>query len=69
MAGKGKPKIEAFGYMRTSSATNVGRDKDSEQRQRVTNPHRSKPPFAGRPGAVEKPTGHLTVGIITVVGA
>jgi DNA invertase Pin-like site-specific DNA recombinase len=35
MAGKGKRKIEAFGYMRTSSATNVGRDKDSEQRQRA----------------------------------
>jgi DNA invertase Pin-like site-specific DNA recombinase len=35
MAGKGKSKIEAIGYMRTSSATNVGRDKDSEQRQRV----------------------------------
>jgi Resolvase, N terminal domain len=35
MAGKGKRKIEAFGYMRTSSATNVGRDKDSEVRQRA----------------------------------
>jgi DNA invertase Pin-like site-specific DNA recombinase len=35
MAGKGKRKIEAIGYMRTSSATNVGRDKDSEVRQRV----------------------------------
>jgi Resolvase, N terminal domain len=35
MVGKGKRKIEAIGYMRTSSATNVGRDKDSEQRQRV----------------------------------
>jgi DNA invertase Pin-like site-specific DNA recombinase len=34
MAGKKKP-IEAFGYMRTSSATNVGTDKDSEKRQRV----------------------------------
>ena len=35
MAGKGKRKIEAIGYMRTSSATNVGRDKDSEVRQRA----------------------------------
>jgi DNA invertase Pin-like site-specific DNA recombinase len=35
MAGKAKTKIEAVGYMRTSSATNVGRDKDSEVRQRV----------------------------------
>ena len=35
MASKGKRKIEAIGYMRTSSATNVGRDKDSEVRQRV----------------------------------
>jgi DNA invertase Pin-like site-specific DNA recombinase len=34
MAGKKKP-IEAFGYMRTSSATNVGTDKDSEKRQRA----------------------------------
>jgi hypothetical protein len=35
MAGKGKRRIEAIGYMRTSSATNVGRDKDSEVRQRA----------------------------------
>jgi Resolvase, N terminal domain len=35
MAGKGKRKIEAFGYMRTSSATNVGHDNDSETRRRV----------------------------------
>ena len=35
MVGKGKRKIEAIGYMRTSSATNVGRDKDSEARQRA----------------------------------
>jgi hypothetical protein len=35
MVGKGKRKIEAIGYMRTSSATNVGRDKDSEVRQRA----------------------------------
>ena len=35
MASKGKRRIEAFAYMRTSSATNVGRDKDSETRQRV----------------------------------
>jgi DNA invertase Pin-like site-specific DNA recombinase len=35
MAGKGKRKIDAIGYMRTSSATNVGRDKDSEARQRA----------------------------------
>jgi DNA invertase Pin-like site-specific DNA recombinase len=27
--------VEAVGYMRTSSATNVGRDKDSEKRQRA----------------------------------
>jgi len=35
VVGKGKRKIEAIGYMRTSSATNVGRDKDSEARQRA----------------------------------
>src|SRR6516162_9179291 len=35
MVGRGKRKIEAIGYMRTSSATNVGRDKDSEARQRA----------------------------------
>ena len=35
MVGKGKRKIEAIGYMPTSSATNVGRDKDSEARQRA----------------------------------
>src|SRR5262249_17602120 len=29
-----KPKVEAFAYLRTSSATNVGRDKDSDRRQR-----------------------------------
>ena len=29
MAGKGK-RVEAVAYMRTSSATNVGEDKDSE---------------------------------------
>jgi DNA invertase Pin-like site-specific DNA recombinase len=34
MAGKGKQRIEAVGYMRTSSATNVGEGKDSEARQR-----------------------------------
>jgi Resolvase, N terminal domain len=28
-------KIQAVGYMRTSSATNVGADKDSEKRQRA----------------------------------
>ena len=33
MARKGKL-LEAIGYMRTSSATNVGPDKDSEARQR-----------------------------------
>jgi DNA invertase Pin-like site-specific DNA recombinase len=33
MARKGK-QIEAVGYMRTSSATNVGGDRDSERRQR-----------------------------------
>jgi DNA invertase Pin-like site-specific DNA recombinase len=35
MARKGKQLIEAVGYMRTSSATNVGADKDSEKRQRA----------------------------------
>jgi len=30
----GKERIKAVAYMRTSSATNVGEDKDSEQRQR-----------------------------------
>jgi DNA invertase Pin-like site-specific DNA recombinase len=34
MAHKGK-RIEAVAYMRTSSATNVGDDKDSERRQRL----------------------------------
>jgi DNA invertase Pin-like site-specific DNA recombinase len=34
MAAKGK-RVEAIGYMRTSSATNVGADKDSEKRQRA----------------------------------
>jgi DNA invertase Pin-like site-specific DNA recombinase len=34
MARKAKP-VQAFGYMRTSSTTNVGADKDSERRQRV----------------------------------
>jgi DNA invertase Pin-like site-specific DNA recombinase len=33
MAGRGK-RLEALGYMRTSSATNVGEGKDSEARQR-----------------------------------
>jgi DNA invertase Pin-like site-specific DNA recombinase len=33
MARKGKL-LEAIGYMRTSSATNVGEGKDSEARQR-----------------------------------
>jgi DNA invertase Pin-like site-specific DNA recombinase len=33
MAGKGK-RVEAIGYLRTSSATNVGEGKDSEARQR-----------------------------------
>jgi hypothetical protein len=31
-----RQKVEAVAYMRTSSATNVGADKDSEQRQRAT---------------------------------
>lgn len=35
MARKGKQLIEAVAYMRTSSATNVGIDKDSEKRQRA----------------------------------
>jgi DNA invertase Pin-like site-specific DNA recombinase len=34
MTGKRK-RVEAIGYMRTSSAANVGRDKDSEKRQRA----------------------------------
>jgi len=34
MAHKGK-RTEAVGYMRTSSATNVGDGKDSEKRQRA----------------------------------
>ena len=34
MASKGK-KIEAVAYIRTSSATNVGADKDSDERQRA----------------------------------
>ena len=33
MAGKGK-RVEAIGYMRTSSAANIGEGKDSEARQR-----------------------------------
>ena len=35
MARKAKQLIEAVGYMRTSSSTNVGADKDSEKRQRA----------------------------------
>ena len=35
MAGKGK-KVEAVAYIRTSSAANVGADKDSDKRQRAT---------------------------------
>src|SRR5262249_28088490 len=35
MAGNTNSKIETIGYMCTSSATNVGRDKDSEMRQRI----------------------------------
>ena len=35
MARKGKQQIEALAYMRTSSATNVGADKDSDKRQRA----------------------------------
>jgi DNA invertase Pin-like site-specific DNA recombinase len=34
-SGHGETQNEAIGYMRTSSATNVGRDKDSEVRQRI----------------------------------
>jgi DNA invertase Pin-like site-specific DNA recombinase len=34
MAGKGKP-VEAVAYIRTSSAANVGQDKDSDKRQRA----------------------------------
>jgi hypothetical protein len=34
MKGKGK-KIEAVAYIRTSSAANVGADKDSDKRQRL----------------------------------
>ena len=34
MSRKGKEPIEAIGYLRTSSATNVGEGKDSEARQR-----------------------------------
>ena len=34
MAGKGK-RVEAVAYIRTSSAANVGADKDSDKRQRA----------------------------------
>ena len=34
MANKGKP-VEAVAYIRTSSAANVGADKDSDKRQRA----------------------------------
>jgi len=34
MSRKGKQQIEALAYLRTSSATNVGNDKDSDKRQR-----------------------------------
>ena len=34
MANKGKP-VEAVAYIRTSSAANVGTDKDSDKRQRA----------------------------------
>ena len=35
MAHKGKRLVEAVAYMRTSSSTNVGADKNSEKRQRA----------------------------------
>jgi len=35
MAGKGKAAIAAVAYLRTSSATNAGADKDSDKRQRA----------------------------------
>jgi DNA invertase Pin-like site-specific DNA recombinase len=35
MKSKGKGRAQAVGYTRTSSAANVGADKDSEKRQRV----------------------------------
>jgi DNA invertase Pin-like site-specific DNA recombinase len=34
MSGKGK-RVEAVAYIRTSSAANVGTDKDSDKRQRA----------------------------------
>ena len=34
MAGKGK-QVDAVAYIRTSSAANVGTDKDSDKRQRA----------------------------------
>jgi hypothetical protein len=45
MARRAKPVIEAFGYMRASSATNVGADKDSEARQRAAIQSYAKCPF------------------------
>src|SRR3977135_777038 len=35
MARRGKSAIEAISYLRTSSATNAGPDKDSDKRQRA----------------------------------
>jgi hypothetical protein len=35
MTTKRKSQIEAVAYMRTSSASNVGTDKDSDKRQRA----------------------------------
>jgi hypothetical protein len=33
--GRKRNLVQAVGYVRTSSATNVGQDKDSERRQRI----------------------------------
>jgi hypothetical protein len=40
MAGNGK-KVEAVAYIRTSSAANVGADKDSDKRQRAEHPYQA----------------------------
>ena|ERR1700738_3988595 len=47
---KNKEKIKAVAYIRTSSAANVGADKDSEKRQRAAN-RRLRQAGKLRPGA------------------
>ena len=50
MARTNKSRVPALGYYRTSSAANVGNDKDSEKRQRQARPRsRTQGPLADIP--------------------